>query len=86
MPVRFSVTRQNPAAGNLEVLRTVVVATEGQTVFTPGFLYEPKSHRLQVFINGLLQYADEDYLEISDTQVRFVEPLRAGDEVLFRYG
>lgn len=57
-------------------------AEAGQTEF---FLATPySSGGIQVWINGVRQYLNLDYVETGPNQITFTEPVAEGDMVLFR--
>jgi hypothetical protein len=65
-------------------LREVVIATEGQTVFSIGtFVYTPGNNELGVYINGVRQYLTDSYAETTSSSITFTEGLEVGDKVLF---
>lgn len=67
----------------VNTVQEVIVATEGQTIFTLNQTYAPGSLNLDVYINGVHQGAG-GYTESSSNVVTFSEGLEAGDRVLFK--
>jgi hypothetical protein len=53
-------------------------ATSGQQVFNPGFTYALGGTSLLVFVGGLKQVINVDYLETSNSQITFLAGVRLG--------
>ena len=63
-----------------------IVATEGQTEFSTTLgVFLPRTNTLRVVIDGLEQTAGTSYEEISNTTIRFSEPLARGQVVELYY-
>ncbi|CAB4152108.1 Pectate lyase superfamily protein [uncultured Caudovirales phage] len=59
-------------------------ATQGQTVFTlTGFVYQPSTNSISVFVNGSKQISGTNYAETSPSVVTFADGLNVGDIVEF---
>jgi hypothetical protein len=66
-----------------ERLHFEYIAEASQTVFTLPAQYHPGLFTLMVFVNGMLQRVNVDYLETDPQTVTFIEPLRGGELVTF---
>lgn len=60
-------------------------ATAGQTLFTLAtVLYTPGQNNIAVYVNGIRMVGNgQDYIELSATEVSFVDALADGDQVYF---
>ncbi len=67
-----------------KVYEKITIDIEDQTdvSITTG-AYDLGYNQLEIYLNGLLQYVILDYIEINETTVRFILPLKLGDELLF---
>lgn len=60
----------------------IIINVDGQTVVTLTNLYHPGQGDLIVWLNGLLQKKDEDYIEDHSGQITFNHPLQIGDRLI----
>lgn len=97
-PTRFQLTTPVPAGtiitavafveveatlSRTVVLTETITATAGQTVIPIGtFEYPLGGNHLKVFVDGLLQYLGEQYVETTSTSITFTSGLAAGAKVL----
>lgn len=58
-------------------------ATAGQELVVLHGKYRPGEYELEIYLNGFRQTYLNDYLEIDVNTVQFLEPLEAGDDLLF---
>lgn len=58
---------------------------EGQEVFQTSEEFLRNSHSLIVFVNGVVQVQGKDYVELSSSTVKFLDPLEKGDRVYMIY-
>ena len=56
-------------------------AIEGQTDFFTGVLFAVGQSEIDVYVQGLLQDVDVDYIEFDERTIRFLEPVPAGAQV-----
>lgn len=76
------ITGQNIVASQQEF-----IAEQGQTDFSLEHSYPMGNHALQVYLNGVYQSIEKDYVEVDSSTVRFTESLEGGldaDRVTFR--
>lgn len=59
-------------------------ANQSQTIFDLSTNYKIGINSLKVFLNGVFLECESDYEETSVNRVTFLEPLQAGDWVMFR--
>lgn len=57
------------------------IAVEGQTVFSIDTRYTVGNEELDVYIQGILQDVNIDYLEVDDRTIEFLSPLQEGMQV-----
>ena len=62
----------------------MAVATQGQTAVIVTKEYSVGANTLSVYVDGILAYLTEDYLETDANTITFVKPLEAGSIVLFK--
>lgn len=82
MPLRLNVSIETVTKPMIKI----ITATSGQVDFTIDKLFIPGQNQVEVYINGLYQYAGIDFVEISNTAIRTNTPCNADDEVLIRVG
>lgn len=71
--------------GQFTILREVIVATAGQTLFNLSNTYVQGINALMVYVNGV-RLTNADYTETSTTSITLASPLIAGDELLVEIG
>lgn len=71
--------------GNVNRVRDVFTATEGQTDFTLSQPYDQFQNRIEVFVGNIPQFSPDNFIELSSTKIRFTEGLPAGVEVIATY-
>jgi hypothetical protein len=71
--------------GNAEFKEFAYIASEGQQSFSGadryGQAFSYTSEKISVFLNGILQVANTDYLASNTTSVHFTQPTANNDEV-----
>lgn len=80
------ITYRDVTGQNITALYEEYIAEEGQDTFELGSEYPMGNHSLQVFLNGIRQSIEKDYIEVSNRMIRFNEPLVGGldpDRVTF---
>lgn len=58
--------------------KKVYLATKDQTEFLTEVLFEPGRSELDVYVQGLLQDVDIDYIEVNERTIQFLDPLPEG--------
>ncbi|WP_422661734.1 PA14 domain-containing protein (plasmid) [Paenibacillus sp. EC2-1] len=66
---------------NIVALHEEYVATEGQRLFKLNGRYPVGKNALEVYVNGIYQSMDRDYIELDDGTVQFVDGLYGPDAV-----
>lgn len=67
--------------GSVSIKTHTFTATEGQTVFTLPFTYEPNANKTRTIVGGV-QQSKENYTETNDTTITLNEGLSAGVKVI----
>lgn len=71
------------ASPSFGAIKEKVVATAAQTVVNiTTFEYNPGYNDLEVFLNGVYQDLDEDYIETSPTSITFTQALQSNDKII----
>lgn len=69
---------------NVNINHAEFEASQNQTDFFLDDAYNIEMNSLQVFLNGLLQRNQDDYIELNSNVIRFINPLSLGDKVTCR--
>lgn len=67
--------------GSVSIHQAMFTATEGQTVFTLPFTYEPLQNKTRVYIGGVPQNTPENYEETNENTITLLEGAPEGIEV-----